>query len=204
MKNNFIFVTGISIITHPKISDMITRLKRITATCVLALAACGIMCATSRQAETIPDQMPPDESADLWITILVSNNLAEATAAAGGKWIPAAELQFSGAPDSAYDGFTLPNINSALIFKKSVLDKFIKPEYKICDQFFNNISFEDYQKLPLEKILCAGVMTATIDGTQESIVRLVLNNEDYKKNPCTNVIAVIEVVAALQQMQSKN
>ncbi len=188
-------------LTHHKISDMITKLKRIAATCVLALAACGIMCASTRPSETTPDQTQPDQSTDSWVTLVVSNNLAEVTA--DGKWIPAKDLASSGEPDEAYDGFTLPNINGTYILKKSVLDKFIKPDAMICDQQFNDISFEEYQKLPLEKIICAGVMTATIDGVQKSVVRLVLNNEGYKKNPCNDVVAVIEVVAGLPQMPSK-
>lgn len=50
--------------------------------------------------------------------------------------------------------------------KKSVLDKFVAPANFIVDQQFNDITFEEYQKLPLEKIICAGILTGTFEGKE--------------------------------------
>lgn len=85
--------------------------------------------------------------------------------------------------------------------KKSVLDKFVAPANYIVDQYFNEITFEEYQKLPIEKIICAGILTGTFEGKKQVGVRLVLNNNDFKRNHSTDVTAVMEVVGLLKSEQ---
>ncbi len=183
---------------------MFREFKKIITVCTVALA--GMSVSASCPALTTPNVAPAEQNDDVsedgsWVAILVTENIIDATTAVGGNWLSAAELGQSSKHDSYYDGFLLPHINSAYIAKKSVLDKFVAPANYIVDQYFNEITFEEYQKLPIEKIICAGILTGTFEGKKQVGVRLVLNNNDFKRNHSTDVTAVMEVVGLLKSEQ---
>lgn len=155
-------------------------MKRFILTITLALASIIISSPTKAQDSA------KSEKFNTWITILVTENITEATKAAGGEWLPAEKLSQTPRGDDEFDGFTLEHINSALIFKRDVLNRFVKENFEIINQYYETISYEDYLAMPINKIISMCVV--------ENRVKIYVNDKNYTSNPCTEFAAMLELV----------
>ena len=148
----------------------------------IAFALTSIFISSSINAQ----DAPKSEDSNQWITILVTENIAEATKAAGGEWLPAEEISQTPRGDDEFDGFTLEHINSALIFKRDVLNRFVKENFEIINQYYETISYKDYLAMPINKIISMCVV--------ENRVKIYVNDKNYTTNPCTEFAAMLELV----------
>lgn len=135
-----------------------------------------------------------------WTTVVTAPDIMAEVEAVGGEWLALQYLPETNRPESDFAGFLLRPANCAFVCDKEVLNKFVKESYTIYDrQTFENISYEEFKAMPLNKILGISIMFKELgkkDGYVE--VRVILNKKDYDINPLTAFVVDLSVVEKLR------
>lgn len=168
-------------------------LRALQTTLILLLL--GAMSVTTYAAKTDEDKNTEGDS--FWVVMVMTPDIMATSREVGGEWIAIQNLPLSGIPDSEFDGWILRSINSAAIHKKEVLHKIIKDDYEIVDHdTWENIPLEVFKEMPTTKILSVAIMPNPKDG--KVTARVILNKEDYKKNPFMEFATDLNVTTCIR------
>ncbi len=153
-------------------------LRILQATLIMLLFGAPSLTAFAATADEKNDQ----EDKPIWFVMVMTPDIMETSREVGGDWIAIQNLPLTDKPDLAFDGFIFRPINCASIHKKEILHKIVKDSYEIVDyDTWDKIPYEVFKEMPTNKILSIAVMPNPKD--KKVTVRLILNKENYQKNP---------------------